>query len=93
MASSRPTKRGKKSAVPNPIGTEAAASKLWTPPTIKTIAHEDEEVIYFYINAWIGEQKINKTLVDSGAVVELISRKVVQDLDLQVYCIDKKWTL
>ena len=31
MASSRPTRRGKKSAGPNPVGTAAAASKFWTP--------------------------------------------------------------
>ena len=32
-------------------------------------------------------------MVDSGAVVELISRKVVHDLDLPVYRMDEKWTL
>ena len=93
MASSRPTKRSKKSVVPNPVRTAAAVSKLWTPPAIETITHEDEEVICLYIDAWVGDQKISKTLVDSGAVVELISRKVVQDLDLQVYHMNEKWTL
>lgn len=79
MASSRPTKRGRKSAGPNLVGTAATASKSWTPPFIEIIAHEDEEVICLYIDAWIGKHKISKTLVDSGAVVELISRKVVHD--------------
>ena len=44
---------------------------------IETVAHEDEEVICFYIDSWIEDQKISKTLVDSGAVIELISWKVV----------------
>ncbi len=92
MASSRPTKRGRKSAAPNPVGTAAATSKVWIPSAIETVAHEDEEVICLYIDAWIGEEKISKTLVDSGAVVELISQKVVQDLDLPVNQMDEKWT-
>ena len=71
MALSRPTKRGKKSAGSNSVDAIATASKSWTPPTIETMAHEDEEVICLYIDAWIGEQKLSKTLVDSGAVVEL----------------------
>ena len=57
------------------------------------MAHEDEEVICLYIDAWIGKRKLSKTLVDSGAVVELISRKVVYDLDLPVQRMDEKWTL
>ncbi len=93
MASSRPTKRGKKSAGLNPVGAAATASKSWAPPAIETMAHEDEEVICLYIDAWIGKRKLNKTLVDSGAVVELISRKVVHDLDLPVHQMDEKWTL
>ncbi len=92
MTSSCPTRRGKKSAKPNPVRIIAAASKFWTPPMIETVAHEDKEVICFYIDFWIEEQKISKTLVDSRAVVKLISRKVVQDLNLLVYRIDKKWT-
>ncbi len=93
MASSCLTRREKKSAGPNPVRTAAAALKFLTSPMIETVAHEDEEVICFYVDSWIEDQKISKTLVDSGAVVELISQKVVQDLNLQVYRMDKKWTL
>ena len=93
IASSWPTKRGKKSAGPNLFGTAAAASKFWTLLVIETVAHEDKEVICLYIDAWIEEHKISKTLVNSGAVVEVISRKVVQDLELTVYCMDENWTL
>lgn len=45
------------------------------------------------MDAWIEEKKISKTFVDSSAVVELISWKVVQDLNLSVYQMDKKWIL
>ena len=64
IASFRPTKRGKISAGPNPVGTAATASKFGTPPIIETIAHEDGQVICLYINARIGKHKINKTLVE-----------------------------
>ncbi len=93
IASSHPTKREKKSTEPNSVETAEAASKFWTLPVIETVAHEDEEIICLYIDSCIEEKKISKTLVDSGAVVELISRKVVQDLNLLVYYMDKKWTL
>lgn len=66
------------------------ASKSWTPSIIKTIAHEDKEIIYLYIDAWIGKQKVNKTLVNSDAVMELINWKVIHNLDSQVYRIDEK---
>lgn len=90
MASSGTTKRGKKSTGSNPVGAAATASKSWTPPVIKTTAHKDEEVICLYIDAWMRKQKVSKTLVDSVAVVELISWKVVHDLDFQVYRMDEK---
>ena len=53
IASSRPIRRRKKSAGPNPVGTAAAVSKFWTSPVIKTVAHEDKEIICLYIDAWI----------------------------------------
>ncbi len=90
IAFSCPTRRGKKYAEPNPVGTAVASSKFLIPTVIETVAHEDEEVICLYIDSWIEDQKIRKTLVDSGAVVELISRKVIQDLNLQVYRMDEK---
>ena len=93
IASSRNTKRRKKSARPNPVRTAAAASKFRTPTVIETVAHDDKEVICLYIDFWIEEQKISKTLVDSDVVVELISRKVVQDLNLPVYPNGRKMDL
>ena len=73
MTSSWPAKRGKKSAGPNLVGAAATASKLWALLAIETRAHNDEEVICLYIDTWIRKQKLSKTLVDSNAVVELIS--------------------
>ena len=89
MALSQPTKKVKKLAMPNLDGTATTVSKLWTLPAIKTIAHKDEEVICFYIDACDEDQKISKTFVDSDAVIELISQKIVQDHDFQVYHINK----
>lgn len=77
MASSQPTKRGKKLAAQNSVGTAATVSKFWTPPVIETVAYKDEKVICLYIDTWIRPEKITKTLVNSGAVVELISQKIV----------------
>lgn len=51
MASSWPANREKKSTGPNSIGAAAMASKSLDPPTIETMAHKDEEVIYLYIDA------------------------------------------
>lgn len=54
------------------------------------MAHKDEEVIGLYIDAWIEKQKLSKTLVYSGMVVELISQKMFHDLDLLLRQIDEK---
>lgn len=90
MASSQPTKKKKKSAGPNSIGEAAMASKSLDPPTIELLAHKDEKIICLYIHAWIGKHKLSKTLVNSGAVIKLTSRKVVHDLELPVYRMDEK---
>lgn len=82
IASSWPIKRGKKSAGPNPIGVAATASKFWAPPAIETMAHKDQEVICFYIDTQIEKQKLSQTFVNFGAVVQLISQKLVYDLNL-----------
>lgn len=65
----------------NSVNVAAMIFMSWTLPAIETMAHEDEEVICFYIDAWIRKQKLKKTLVDSGIVIVLISRKMVPDLD------------
>lgn len=60
------------------------AFKSWASLAIETMAHKDKEIIYLYINAWIEKQKFKKTLVDFGTIVELISQKVVYNLDLPI---------
>ncbi len=63
IASSHSTRRGKKSAGPNPVGTAVAASKFWTLPVIETVAHGDQEVICLYIDSWIEEQRSVRLLL------------------------------
>lgn len=82
MTSSWPTKRGKKSARPNLISAAATTFKSWAPPAIEIMVHKNEEIICLYIDAWIGKQKLNKTLVDFSIVVKLICRRMVDDLNL-----------
>lgn len=75
----QPAKRRKIFARLNPVGTAAMASKFRLLPFIETITYEDEEVISLYINVRIGKHKLNKTLVNFGAVVELLSQNLLQD--------------
>lgn len=75
----QPTKRRKIFAGLNPVGTAAMASKFRLLPIIETITYKNEEVIFLYINARIGKHKLNKTLVDFGAIVELLSQNLLQD--------------
>lgn len=93
MAFFQSTKRRKKSARFNPVGIAAMAFKSWAPPAIGTMVHKDEEVICLYINAQIRKQKFKKTLVHFGAIIKLISQKMVYNLDFFVYQIDEKQTL
>ena len=48
-----------------------------------TEAHDDSEVHCLYIDAWIGDQLIGDVLVDGGAMLDLISQKVVMKLKLE----------
>lgn len=86
MASSKPSKRGRKIAAVVPMPR---------PPRIETLAYEDldSDVVCLYIEVWIGDYAISKTLVDSGSVVELINRNVVDQLKLKVYDMPETWTL
>ena len=56
-------------------------------PLIMTEAHEDGEVHCLYIDAWIGDQLINDVLVDGGAMLDLISQKVVRKLRLEKHLV------
>lgn len=89
MASSKPSRRGKRPVV------AVASKKEKGPPTVLTQAHEEgeEEVKCLYIEAWAGDYKIPKTLADNGAVVELINPALVEKLGLEVYSMEETWTL
>ena len=86
MASSKPSRQGKKAAAVAAIVTKAA-------PVVETEAHEEEEVVCLYICSWVGNQIVVKILADTGVVVELISPRLVKLLDLRVYAMDEEWTL
>ena len=68
-------------------------SKDLKAPTVETEAHPDEDVVCLYIRSWVGDTLITKTLVDNGAVVELINPMVVDDLGLEIFEMDEEWTL
>ena len=87
MASSKPTRRGRK------VGTVAAIAMGKKPPEVQTEAHAEEEVVCLYILSWVGNHPIKKTLADTGAVVELINPKLVDALNLQIFEMDDEWTL
>lgn len=77
MALSQSTKRRRKLVAQNSIKTAIIISQLSTPFVLETDAHKGKDVIYHYIDAWIRAKKISKTFIDSGAVVELISQKII----------------
>lgn len=60
MASSGSTKKRRKLAGQNSVGTAATISKLWTPLFIETVVYKHEKVICLYIDAKIGLKKITK---------------------------------
>lgn len=87
MASSKPSRRGKRATV------AVLSMKGGRAPTEETEAHEEEEVVCLYILSWVKGHLVKKTLADTGAVVELINPKLVELLDLQIFEMDEEWTL
>ena len=87
MASSKPSRRGKRTTV------AVLSIKGGKAPAEETEAHEEEEVVCLYILSWVKGHLVKKTLADTGAVVELINPKLVKLLDLQIFEMDEEWTL
>ena len=56
-------------------------------PLIMTEAHDDGEVNCLYIDAWIGDHLVSDVLVDGGAMLDLISQKVVKKLKLEKHLV------
>lgn len=88
MALFWPTRRRKKFASPNFVS--ATAFKFQIPLAIEIMTYKDKKIVCLYINAQIRKQKLSKTLIDSQVMIKFISQKVVHDLDLQVYYINRK---
>lgn len=80
MASSRTTKRGKQ--------TIATTASIQAPP-IQTEGYDDEYVFCYYFTPWIRAHKFKRTLLDNGAVVELINFRKVKELQLKTYSMEE----
>ncbi|KAI9852295.1 MAG: hypothetical protein M1838_001183 [Thelocarpon superellum] len=85
LQSSQPTRRGRKKAV--------VASAALEAPTIMAEAFEDDKpTTCLYVTAWIGDEPIHRTLVDTGAVVELVSPHLVRRLpNIKVHEMNEEW--
>ena len=66
------------------ISPKRAVGGLTKAPTITTSAlpdfKESEQIVCLYVTTWIGDVALQRTLVDSGAVIELINPRVVEKL-------------
>ncbi|KAI9776436.1 MAG: hypothetical protein M1816_005318 [Peltula sp. TS41687] len=88
LQSSKPTRRGKKPAA------AINAAHLGVPTITAEAFDEEEDTICLYIRAWVGNIPVDRTLVDTGAVVELVSPDLVNRLgNLQVYDVEDGWYL
>lgn len=88
LQSSKPTRRGKK-----PVGAVNAAHLAV--PAITAEAFEDEEnTTCLYIRSWTNGRPVDRTLVDKGPVVELVSPDLVKKLvNIQVHEMEEGWYL
>ena len=67
---------------------EASAAMLAKQtPLALTEAHGDEEVTCLYIDAWIGKQLVGDILIDGGAMLDLISQEIVDQLKLEKHIV------
>ena len=57
-----------------------AASALRPPPIIAQALEDNGLAQPIFIEAWVGSVKFPKTLLDRGALVELISRRIVKQM-------------
>ena len=61
----------------------SAATLAKKTPLALTEAHGDEEVTCLYIDAWIEKELIGDILIDGGAMLDLISGEIVDQLKLE----------
>ena len=81
LRSSVPRTRGKGKGKERAETASVALAK--NTPVILTEAHSDDEVNCFYIDAWIGNRLVGDVLIDGGAMLDLISKDVVESLKLE----------
>lgn len=65
----------------------SAATLAKQTPLALTEAHGDEEVTCLYIDAWIGKQLVGDILIDGGAMLDLISQEIVDQLKLEKHIV------
>ncbi|KAI9775935.1 MAG: hypothetical protein M1816_005661 [Peltula sp. TS41687] len=88
LQSSKPTRRGKKPAA------AVNVAHLGVPAITAEAYDEEEDTTCLYIRSWIGNTPVDRTLVDTGAVVELVSPDLVKRLgNLQTYEVGDGWYL
>jgi len=95
MTSSKSSKRGKKSITSVSAGAIAgkSAAAIARAPVVETSAYDEEEMVCLYIGSWINDTMVSKTLVDTGAVVELINPKLVAKLELEIHTMEEELVL
>ena len=81
----RTRKRGKGKAT-GQVG-EVSAAQAGNTPLILAEAHGDDEVACLYIDAYIGNQLVGDILVDGGAMLDLISQSVADQLSLEKHVV------
>ena len=81
----RARKKGKGKEVSSSGSVQVAVAK--NSPVVHTEAHDDDEVNCLYIDAWIGDQLVGDVLVDGGAMLDLISREVADNLKLEKHVV------
>ncbi len=83
LQSSAPRYRRKKvpKATQSAVGAVGQLATAVQPPIVSTKAHQDDnKASLFFVTAWIDKLPIKNTMVDGGAMVDLISSNVVSQL-------------
>jgi hypothetical protein len=79
MKSSQPRRRPNQQTRTEPVSAVSKEERLEL-TVIHTVLQQEEIPQCLYITAWINGRSLPRTLVDSGAVVDLISPKAVQKI-------------
>jgi hypothetical protein len=79
MKSSQPRKRNTQQARTEPVSAVSKEESL-EPRVLHRVLQQEEIPQCLYITAWINGRSLPRTLVDSGAVVDLISPRAVEKI-------------